>query len=182
VGRKPEPFILACLFLTVDSILLGLGKQQAKVFGKKQKAAVCQHFSIPCRTVELRQDELAQFFVNESKGSLPWPIDKRNLLAHLKDIANVMEKVGRSAETSSDPPSFKASQEHRETMSKRISEAEKRLCGFSEAAEGLDETDLAIEQLLLKKVSKEDIVCCSNPGQLYSLLALQEPIVDSDVE
>lgn len=173
VGRKPEPIILACLFLALDSVLLGLGKKKSKVFGRKQKTAICQQFSLPHRTVDQRHDELVQFMVSESAGLLPWHVDRNNVLAHLSDIVRVVERVGR--EVSSDPPSFRASQKHRESMEKRVDAAQLPRSGVE-----IDEMDLVIEKLLVKQVSKEEIVNCSNLGQLYSLLALHEPILDSD--
>lgn len=175
VGRKPEPFALACIFFALDTIFAGIPRRKTP-FGRAQKMSICDLADIKWRTVELRIDELVKFLVIEGQKIMPITLSKQNVFSHADDIARLLAATGT---TGGAPPAYEASQKQTEAMRALVILARKRLVG-EKAEEEISETDLIIERLLLKGAKEEEIVACKNDGQLYSLLSLYEPLAEDE--
>lgn len=167
VGRRPEHYHLACLFLTLDSVLFSPGRSRGQAWGKPQKMQACAMYNMSYRTVEQRRDELLRLLLKEGAGRLPWALDEKNILVHLADVVRVL-LAADSFEPN--PPAFDAATARRGSMQERVERAKRRLGGERAAGEELSELDLAVERLLLQAVAEDTITGCKTAKQLYSLL------------
>lgn len=169
VGRKPEPFNLACLFISLESCVPSLDLKAA--FGKAARLKVCESVGVSWRTLQLRIKEIETFLINESKGVLPWDVTPKTLSGSLKDVVRLL--LSMESINSDDPPAFKAAVCNYEHLLASIKAAEKRIIG-EPSSSVLEEADLIIERLLLKGVKVPEILNCTSTGQLYNLLSSLE--------
>lgn len=177
VGRKPEPYALACLLLALDSVFAGLPKRKTP-FGRQQKMALCALADVKWRTVELRKEELARYLVAEGQKVTPMSVTRQNVASHLEDVVRVLEAMWPNEHvTGTLPPAFEASQRQAAAMQALLVKAKRRIEGAQVEAE-ITETDLIIERLLLRHAKEEQILACTSDGQLYGLLSLYEPSMD----
>lgn len=178
VGRKPEPYAMSCLLLTLSSIL-----PDKKVFRKAEKLAICKAYSLSYGTVSDREEEMKRMLVRRASELVPWPVDGKNVVMHLPDIVRVLYRLEEisGGGTNGDPPAFEAAERQRARMGEKIRLARERVLSDTRTAES--EEDLVLDQLIRLNVGEAEIGECSNLGQLYSLLALHEPFPDlSDSE
>jgi hypothetical protein len=171
-GRKTDPFVTACIFLALENFL----GAKAKLLTKPLKVEICESIGVSYRTMFARSEEIKGFLVKESQGLLPWPIDEKNLLSHLKEVVNIL-LITFNADDAVEPPSFIKNTERTNKRLLEIEAAKERLAGLMDnkaQISGSTETELLIEKLLLLGAPEDEIAAGRDNKQLTKLAEMYD--------